>query len=103
MLEEDEYENVDLKKCENLRDKLISDYNDGYLAFMDNDFNFSKVLLKDFIKYPVDSILYDLNRIEPVILTFLKNPKWVNDFAMCKLVRALKDRIDELEKQIETK
>ena len=56
--------------------------------------------IKEFIKQPADGILYDLNRDEATILTFIEDPKWVNDYAVCKVIRALKNRIKELEKQI---
>lgn len=50
-----------------------------------------------FIKQPIDGILYDLNRSEEVVLTFLPDPKWVNDYAVAQVIRSLKSRIDELE------
>lgn len=56
-----------------------------------------KVNLNELIKQPVDGLLYDLNRDECTILTFIDNPKWVNDYACAKVIRALKARIEELE------
>lgn len=57
--------------------------------------------IKEFIKQPADGILYDLNRDEATVGSFApENMKWVNDFAVAKTIRALKDRIDELEKSI---
>ena len=53
--------------------------------------------IADFIKQPADGILYDLNRNESTVLTFLPDPKWINDFAVAQVIRALKKRIDELE------
>jgi hypothetical protein len=53
--------------------------------------------LEDFIAQPVDGILYDLNRLEEVVCTFMPDPKWVNDYAVAKTIRALKGRIEELE------
>lgn len=53
--------------------------------------------LEEFIKQPADGILYDLNRNESVVLTFLPDPKWVNDYAVSQVIRALKNRIDKLE------
>lgn len=41
--------------------------------------------------------MYDLNRSEEVVLTFLPDPKWINDFAVAKVIAALKNRITELE------
>lgn len=53
--------------------------------------------LSEFIKQPIDGMLYDLNRSEEVVLTFLPDPKWVNDYAVATVIRALKNRIYELE------
>ncbi len=51
--------------------------------------------LKEFIKQPADGMLYDLNRSEMVVLTFIKDPKWINDYAISKVVRELKQQLDE--------
>ena len=57
------------------------------------------MLLADFIDNPTDEILYDLNRDEATILSFINDKKWINDFAAAKVIRALKDKIEELEKE----
>jgi hypothetical protein len=44
-----------------------------------------------------------LNRDEATILTFIDDPKWINDFAAAKVIRALKDKIDELENELKNK
>lgn len=56
--------------------------------------------LKMFINQPTDGILYDLNRLEEVIYIYIDDPKWVNDFAVCKVIRELKARIEYLEKML---
>lgn len=56
--------------------------------------------LSKVIKQPTDGLLYDLNRDEATILTFIDDTKWVNDYACAMVIRALKDRIEELEKLI---
>jgi hypothetical protein len=54
--------------------------------------------IDEFIKQPADGILYDLSRTEVEILTGNESdPKWINDFAVAKVIRALKSRIEELE------
>jgi hypothetical protein len=53
--------------------------------------------IAEFIKQPADGMLYDLNRNESVIFTFLPDPKWVNDYAVAQTIRVLKARIQELE------
>lgn len=56
--------------------------------------------LEDFIKQPVNSMLYDLNRNEATILTFIDDPKWINDYAVMQVITALKNKIDELQGKI---
>jgi len=87
-----------LDQFENYRDTVLKEYEKGnivVLGFGDVDvYN-----LKKFIEQPVEDILYDLNRGEEVILTFIKDQKWVNDYASTKVIRALKNKIDILEKK----
>lgn len=58
------------------------------------------VELDKIIDQPADGLLYDLNRDECTIMTFIDDPEWINDYACAKVIRALKQRIDELEKQL---
>lgn len=55
--------------------------------------------VQEFIKQPASGILYDLNRLEEVTMMFIDDPKRINDYACAMVIRALKDRIEELEKQ----
>ena len=68
-----------------------------YLNHNGKEYDMISVPLEQFIQQPTDGILYDLNRLEEVVLTFIDDPKWVNDFAVALTIRALKDRITELE------
>jgi hypothetical protein len=47
--------------------------------------------LDDFIQQSAEGILYDLNRLEEISLTFLNDPRWVNDFATATVIRRLCD------------
>lgn len=81
---------------EDIKDKILEEYEKGNVVIA--DFEGLKVTkLKDFVQQPVEGLLYDLNRIEPVVLTFLPDPKWVNDYAVAKVIRELKSYIHELE------
>ena len=51
--------------------------------------------LKEFLKQPAEGILYDLNRSEVVVLQFIKDQKWVNDYAVAKVIRELKRQLEE--------
>jgi hypothetical protein len=65
-----------------------------YLAF-DDELMASP--LDEFIKQPTDGILYDLNRDKATVLTFLDDPKWINDFAVALVIERLKKEIDDLQ------
>lgn len=82
-----------------LKDKILSEYDRGNIVIATFD-GLQIMKLSDFIEQPTDGMLYDLNRDEATILTFIDNPKWVNDYAVCQVIRALKNRIDELETKL---
>ena len=59
--------------------------------------------VKEIIKQPADGLLWDLNRDEATALSFMDQEgmtHWVNNFAVALTIRALKARIDELEKEL---
>lgn len=56
--------------------------------------------LDGLINQCADGLLYDLNRNEGTVVALIDDPKWINDYACAKVIRALKQRIDELEKQL---
>lgn len=87
------------KKYEDLKKVVLAEYEKDNVVFSDHD-GMKVVKIDDFINQNVDGLLYDLNRDEAVVLTFIDNPKWVNDYAVAKVIRALKDKIDKLEKQL---
>ena len=76
------------KKKENIKDIILSEYKKGNIVV--STFEGLKVMpLDEFVKQPVEDMLYDLNRDELVILTFINDPKWINDFASTKVIRKL--------------
>ena len=81
-----------------LKSAVLKEYENGNILIASHE-GIMSTNLKEFIEQPADGILYDLNRSEAVVLTFIDDPKWINDFAVCKTIRALKIRIDELEKK----
>jgi hypothetical protein len=79
---------------ENLKEKILKEYEKGNIVV--NTCEGIEVMnLKTFLEQPVEGILYDLNRDEITILTLMDDPKWINDFAACKVIQELKRQIDE--------
>jgi hypothetical protein len=79
-----------------LKDKILEEYKNGNIVIATLE-GLQRIKLSEFIKQPTDGLLYDLNRNEAVVLTFIDDTKWINDYAVCQVIRALKSRIDELE------
>jgi len=79
---------------EKARDIVLKEYQKGNVVV--STFEGLKVMpLKDIIKQPASGILYDINRDEATILTFIENPKWINDYACAQVIRELKKQLDE--------
>ena len=82
-------------KENDIKEMVLAEYKKGNIVV--STFEGLQVApLKEIIKQPIDGLLYDLNRNEAVVLTFINDPKWINDYAMVQVVR-------ELKKQLETK
>ena len=82
-----------------IKDKILKEYKKGNIVVAGID-GLQRIPIKEFIKQPVEGMLYDLNRDEVTVLTLIDNPKWVNDYAVSKVIVALKKRIKELEEQL---
>ena len=50
---------------------------------------FASMDIDDFLKQPIEGILYDLNRLPEVVVGFLDDPKWVNDYAVYLVIKKL--------------
>ncbi len=81
---------------EEIKDRILEEYKKGNIVVNGVD-GLQVMSIKEFIKQPTEGMLYDLNRCEAVVLTFLPDPKWVNDYAVAKVITELKNRIKELE------
>lgn len=79
----------------NIKDIVLEEYAKGNIVVAAFD-DLQTMPLKEFVKQPVEGMLYDLNRSETVVLTFIKDQKWINDYAVCKVIQELKKEIDEL-------
>jgi len=82
---------------EELKNKILKEYENGNIVLATME-GLSVAKIDDFIKQSTTGILYDLNRLPEVVLSFLDDPKWVNDYAVAMVISKLKARISELEK-----
>lgn len=86
-------QNEKVVRDEKIKELILEEYKKGNIVIATNE-GIEAMPLKDFVKQPVDGILYDLNRNEMVVLAFVNDPKWVNDYAVAQVIRELKTIID---------
>lgn len=61
--------------------------------------------IEKFCRQSADCLLYDLNRDEATTLTLGRDglERWVNDYAVAKIIRYLMDELEKARKTIKTK
>ena len=80
-------------------DEILDGYNNGQLTYIDREGE-HKISVKEFVKTGSDNVLQKLNRTEAVLLKVAnaapEKLKWVNDFAMMKVINELYESVDDL-------
>ena len=84
---------------EKIKNMILDAWKDGYVVFA-SIAGLHKQKLEDFISQPIEGMLYDINRDTATILTFLDDPKWINDFALTKLLEYYYNKCKEQEKRL---
>lgn len=84
------------KESESIKDMVLAEWEKGNLVYADIE-GLKSIKLEEFVKQPLDGMLYDINRDTATILTFLDDPKWVNDFALTKLLEYYYNKCKEYE------
>ena len=92
---------MEQKELESIKDKVLAEWKKGNLVFADFE-GLKTIKFEDFISQPLDGMLYDINRNLATILTFIDDPKWVNDFALTKLLEYYYNKCKEQEKILNT-
>jgi len=84
------------QELQKLKDTILSEYEKGNVVVTTAE-GLVIYNLDEFIKQPTPGLLYDLNRLPEVVLAFLGDPKWVNDYAVAMVISRLKARVAALE------
>lgn len=79
-------------QIQDIKETVLAEREKGNVVFWVLPGQLAIMSLEDILCQPVDGLLYDLNRIEEVVLTFIDDPKWINDFAVAQVIRKLVDR-----------
>ena len=82
-----------------LKDRILEERKKGNVCYATIE-GVMTISLEDFIKQPLEGMLYDMNRDGATIMTFLDDPKWVNDLCLTDVLTYYYNRVKELEKQI---
>jgi hypothetical protein len=75
---------------ESLKDYILKKAQEGKVCVMGFE-GLMEMKLNDITNQPAEGILYDLNRDPATVLTFIDNPKWVNDYAVGLVIKKLKE------------
>ena len=80
-------------------DEIVNRYSSNELTYIDREGE-HKINIDEFVKTGSDTVLQKLNRTEQVLLKVAnaapEKLKWVNDYAMAKVVQNLFDKVDGL-------
>ena len=82
------------KAQQELKERILAERAKGNIVFQALPGEFMSVPLEEFVKQPAEGMLYDLNRLEEIALTFIHEPKWINDFAVALVIRKLVEQRD---------
>lgn len=83
-----------------LKERVLAEKAKGNVVLQAFPGEFMSAALADIVEQPADGLLYDLNRLEEVALTFIDQPKWVNDFAVALVIRKLMEQRNALRRQL---
>jgi hypothetical protein len=77
-----------------LREMILEKEKEGKVVFAVQG-GLMEADIMDFINQPTEGLLYDLNRDKPTVMTFINDPKWINDYAVGLVISKLKEFYDK--------
>lgn len=77
-----------------LKDLILQKAEEDKVVFRAMD-SLMEADIEEFIKQPTEGLLYDLNRDRATVMSWIDDPKWINDFAVCLVIEKLKEYYDK--------
>lgn len=72
---------------------VLNAQKEGKVVILTSD-GFRTIPLEELVEQSIEGLLYDLNRSEEVVMAFMDDPKWINDFACVQVIKCLKNKLE---------
>lgn len=82
-----------------IKEIVLNARKEGKVVILTFD-GFRTIPLKELVEQPIEGLLYDLNRLEEVVMAFMDDPKWINDFACAQVIRYLKKKLEDTKEKL---
>lgn len=79
---------------ENINKKILEEYKNGNIV-LNTPFGLHVDTMENIINQPAEGLLYDLNRDEATIMTFIDDEKWINDYACSMVIKYLMNKLKQ--------
>ena len=76
-----------------IKDKIFEEEKKGNIV-VNGDRGLEVYSLREFVNQTAEGFLNDLNRDEATILTWIDDPKWINDYACAMVIRYLMNKLN---------
>ena len=77
-----------------ISEKILYESKNGNIV-INTTFGLRVCKIDEIVNQPVDELLYDLNRDEATIMTFIDDEKWINDYACSMVIKYLMDKLKQ--------
>lgn len=76
-----------------IKEIVLNAQKEGKVVILTSD-GFRTIPLEELVEQSIEGLLYDLNRSEEVVMAFMDDPKWINDFACVQVIKCLKNKLE---------
>ena len=77
-----------------ISEKILYESKNGNIV-INTPFGLRVCKIDEIVNQPVDGLLYDLNRDEATIMTFIDDEKWINDYACSMVIKYLMNKLKQ--------